>query len=160
MHERVSSSFSFYAWFTSVCSCVLHGCHYTPSPLSTVILFSMSWSPAQEFTFSYLSDSYHLIIILKFRRKTMTNLDSILKSRDITLPTKVRIVKAVFFSSSHVQMWELDHKEGWTPKNWFFCTALLEKTLESDLDCKEIKPVNPKENQPWIFIGRTDAKVL
>ena len=55
-------SFSFYAWFTSVCSCVLYGCHYTSSPLSTVILFSMSWSLAQEFTF-YLSDSYHLIII-------------------------------------------------------------------------------------------------
>ena len=65
--------------------------------LSTVILFSMSWSLAQEFTFSYLSDSYHLIIILKFGRKTMTNLDRILKSRDITLPTKVHIVKTVFF---------------------------------------------------------------
>ena len=60
------------------------------------------------------------------------------------------------FSSSHVQMWELDHKEGWAPKNWW--TVVLEKTLESPLDCKEIQPVNPKENQSWIFIGRTDAK--
>ena len=62
------------------------------------------------------------------------------------------------FSSSHVWMWELDHKEGWTPKNWCFWTMILEKTLESPLDCKEIKPVNPKGNQSWIFIGRTDAE--
>ena len=62
------------------------------------------------------------------------------------------------FSKSHVQMWELDHKEGWAPKNWGFRTALLEKTLESHLDFKEIKSVTPKENQPWIFIGRTDAE--
>ena len=59
------------------------------------------------------------------------------------------------FSSSHVWMWELDHKEGWAPKNWCLWTVVL-KTLESPLDCKEIKPVNPTGNQPWIFIGRTD----
>ena len=62
------------------------------------------------------------------------------------------------FSSSHVWMWELAHKEGWELKNWCFQTVVLEKTLESPLDCKEIKPVNPKRNQPWIFIGRNDAK--
>ena len=62
------------------------------------------------------------------------------------------------FSSSHVWMWELDHKESWLPKNWCFWTVVLEKTLESPLDCKEIKPVNPKGNQSWIFIGRTDAE--
>ena len=61
------------------------------------------------------------------------------------------------FSSSHVWMWELDHKEGWVPKNWCFWTVELE-VPESPLDCKEIKPVNPKGNQPWIFTGRTDAK--
>ena len=55
-------------------------------------------------------------------------------------------------------MWELDCKEGWVPKNWPFCIAVLEKNLESPLDCKEIEPVNPKGNQPWIFIGRTDAE--
>ena len=55
-------------------------------------------------------------------------------------------------------MWELDHKEGWAPKNWCFWTVVLEKTLESPLDCKEIQPVNPKGNQSWIFIGRTDAE--
>ena len=63
------------------------------------------------------------------------------------------------FSSSHVWMWELDHKESWAPKNWCFWTVVLEKTLESPLDCKEIKPVNPKGNQSWIFIGRTNAEV-
>ena len=62
------------------------------------------------------------------------------------------------FSSSHVWMWELDHEEGWALKNWCFWTVVLEKTLESPLDCKEIKAVNPKGNQPWIFIGRTDAE--
>ena len=62
------------------------------------------------------------------------------------------------FSSSHVQMWELDRKEGWAPKNCCFQTMMLEKTLESPLDSKEIQPVNPKRNQPWIFIGRIDAE--
>ena len=62
------------------------------------------------------------------------------------------------FSSSHVWMWELDCKEGWEPKNWCFWIIVLEKILESSLDSKEIKPVNPKGNQPWIFIGRTDAE--
>ena len=61
------------------------------------------------------------------------------------------------FSSSHIQMWELDHKEGWALKNWCFRIVVLEKTLESPLDCK-IKPVNPKGNQPWIYIGRVDAE--
>ena len=92
-------------------------------------------------------------------RKAMTNLDSILKSRDITLPTKVCCSQSYGFSSSHVWMWELDHKEGWGPKNWCFWTVVLEKTLESPLDCKEIQPVHPKGNQSWIFIGRTDAEV-
>ena len=63
-------------------------------------------------------------------------------------------------SSSHVQMWELDHKDGWSQKNWCFWTMMLENTLESQLDCKEIKPVNPKGNEPWIFTGGTDAEVL
>ena len=62
------------------------------------------------------------------------------------------------FSSSHVWMWELDHKEGWALKNWCFWIVVLEKTLEIPLDRKEIQPVNPKGNQPWIFIERTDAE--
>ena len=91
-------------------------------------------------------------------RKAMTNLDSILKGRDITLLTKVWIIKTMVFSSSHVWMWELDHKEGWALNNWCFWTVVLEKTLENPLDSKGIKPVNPKGNQPWIFIGRTSAE--
>ena len=74
----------------------------------------------------------------------MTNLDSIFKSRDITLPTKVHLVKAMVFSSSHLWMWDLDYKESWALKNWCFWTVVLEKTLESLLDCKEIQPVHPK----------------
>ena len=62
------------------------------------------------------------------------------------------------FSSSHVWTWELDYKESWAPKNWFFWTVVLESTLESLLECKEIQPVNPKGNKSWIFIGRTDAE--
>ena len=123
------------------------------------------------------------------------------KSRDITLPTKLHIVKkekkgkllgcvqlfatpwiiayqaplsmgfsrqeywsglplglSYGFSCSRVWMWELDHKEGWAPKNWCSWIAVLEKTLESPLNSKEIKPVHPKGNQSWIFIGRTDAE--
>ena len=64
----------------------------------------------------------------------------------------------VYTSSSHVWMWELDHKESWVPKNWQFWIVVWEKTLESPLDCKKIKPVNPKGNQSWIVIGRTDAE--
>ena len=62
------------------------------------------------------------------------------------------------FSSGHVWMWELDHKDSWVPENWCFWTVVLEKTLESSLDCKEIKPVNPGGDQSWMFIGRTDAE--
>ena len=92
---------------------------------------------------------------LHIGRKAITNLDSILKSRDITLQTKVNIVKVMVFP---VVVYEC---ESWTIKkaehqNWCFWTVVLEKTLENSLDCREIKPVNPKGNQPWIFIGRID----
>ena len=86
-------------------------------------------------------------------------LDSILKSRDITLPRNNHLVKAIIFPSSHIWMQELDYKEGWVPKNWCFWTAVLKKTLQSPLECKEIKPVNSKGNQSWIFTGRTDTEV-
>ena len=91
-------------------------------------------------------------------RKAMTNLDSVLKSRDITLPEKCPSSQSYGFSSSHVWVWNLDHKEGWMPKNSCFWAVALEKTLESPLVCKEIKSVNPKWNQPWIFIRWTDAE--
>ena len=88
----------------------------------------------------------------------MTNLDSILKCRDITLPTTVHIVKAMVFPLGPVQMWELDHREGWVPNNWCLWMVLLGKTLESPLDCKEIQPVHPKGDQSWVFTGKTDAE--
>ena len=88
----------------------------------------------------------------------MTNLDSVLKSRDVTLPTKVTYSLVYGFSSSHIWKWELDHKEGWASKNWCFWVVVLENTLQSPLDCKELKSVNPKRNQFLIFIGRTDAE--
>ena len=80
-----------------------------------------------------------------------------LKSRDHYFADKGQSSSFGFYSS-HVLMWELDHKEGWAMKNWCFPSVVLEKTLESPLDCREIKPVNPKWNQYRIFIGRTDAE--
>ena len=90
-------------------------------------------------------------------KKTKTNLNNILKSWDIILPTKFRIVKARVFLVVKYGC-DLAHKKSWVLKNWCFQIVVLEKTLESPLDCKEIQPVNPKGNQPWIFIGRTDAE--
>ena len=90
-------------------------------------------------------------------RKVMTNLDSILKSRDITLP-KGPSSQGYNFSNGHVWMWELDYKESWAPKNWCFWTVVLEKTLESPLECKEIQLVHPKGDHSWVIIGSTDVE--
>ena len=98
-----------------------------------------------------LKDTYSL------GRKVMTNLDSIFKSRHYFV-NKGPSSQGYGFSSGHVWMWELDCEEGWAPKNWCFWSVMLEKTLESPLDCKEIQLVDPKRNQSWIFIGRTDAE--
>ena len=87
----------------------------------------------------------------------MTNLDSILKAEHY-FANKVPSSQSYGFFSSHVWMLELDYKESWMPKNWCFWTVVLENTLESPLNCKEIKPVNPKGNKSWIFIGRTDIE--
>ena len=102
--------------------------------------------------------SHEIIRCLLLERKAMTNLDNVLKSRDITLLTKVHILKVMIFCNSHIWMWELDHKEVWAPKNGCFQTVVLEKILESPSESNEIKPVNPKGNQFWIFTGRTDTK--
>ena len=91
---------------------------------------------------------------LLLETKAITKLDSLLKSRDITLSTKVYSQSCVFLSS-HVWMWVLGHKEAWMLKNWCFQIVVLEKTLENPLDHKEIKLVNPKENQHWISFGKT-----
>ena len=91
-------------------------------------------------------------------RKVMTNLDSILKSRDTTLLTKVHLVKAMVFPvvMYGCEIWTIKKAERW--KNWCFWTVVLEKTLESPLDCKEIQPIHPKWDQSWVFIGRTDVE--
>ena len=102
--------------------------------------------------------SHEIKRCLLLGRKAMTTLDTILKCRDITLPTKVRLVKAMVFPvvMYGCESWAI--KKSWAMKNWCFWTVELEKILESPLDCKEIQPVNPKGNQSWIFIGRTDAE--
>ena len=94
--------------------------------------------------------SHEIKNYLLLEKKAMTNLDSI--------TNKGQSSQSYGFSNSHVWIWELDYKESWVLKNWFFWTVVLEETLDSPLDCKEIKPVNPKGNQPWIFIARTDAE--
>ena len=93
---------------------------------------------------------------LLFGRKTMNNLDS--KKQRQSFANKCPSSQSYDFSSSRVWIWDLDYKESWAPKNWGFWTVVLEKTVESPLACKEIKPVHPKGTQPWIFIGRTDAE--
>ena len=99
--------------------------------------------------------SHEIKRYLLLGRKVMTNLDSILESHYFA--NKGPSSQVYGFSSGHVWMWELDYKEGWEPKNWCFWTVVLEKTLESPLDCKEIQPVHPKD-QSWVFIGRTDIE--
>ena len=111
------------------------------------------WAPK---SLQMLNASHEIKRCLLLGRKVMTNLDSILKSRDIT--NKGLSCQGYGFSSGHVWMWELDYKESWVPKNWCFWTVVLEKTLESPLDCKEIQPVHPKGDQSWVFTGRTDVE--
>ena len=124
------------------------------SRLWELVMDREAWHPAARGitkSQTWLSNWTELLL----RRKAMTNLDSILKSGDITLPTEFWLVKA----RSQVWMWELDYEESWAPKNQCFWTMVLEKTLESPLDCREIILVNSKGDQSWIFSGRTDAKL-
>ena len=81
-----------------------------------------------------------------------------IKKQRLYFANKGLSIQSYGFSSSHVWMWELDYKESWALKNWCFWTVVVEKTLESPLDCKEIQPVHPKGDQSWVFIGRTDAE--
>ena len=102
-------------------------------------------------------DGSHEIKRHSLEGKLWPTLDSILKSRDITLPTKVHLIKAMAFP---VVMYgcELDCEDSWAPKNGCFWTVVLEKTLESPLDCKEIQPVHPEGGKSWVFIGQTDVE--
>ena len=112
-----------------------------------------SWAPKSLWTVTAAMKLSHLFL----RRKAMTNLDSVLKSRDITLTTKVHTVKAMVFpvvmNDVRAGPWR-----SLSIKEWCFQTVVLEKALESPLDCKKIKPVNPKENKPWIVIRKTAAE--
>ena len=90
----------------------------------------------------------------------MTKLHSIFKKQRHYFDNKGLSSQGYGFTSSHVWMWELDYKESWVPKSWCFWTVVLEKTLESPLDCKEIQAVHPKGDQSWVFIGRTDAEAV
>ena len=122
------------------------------------------WGNKEESDFIFFSSkitadsdcSHEIKRCLLLGRKAMTNLDSILKNRDITFLTKAHLVKAMVFPVVMYRC-ELNYEECWVPKNWCFLIVMLEKTLEIPLDSKEIK-LNPKGNQPWIFIGRTDAE--
>ena len=97
-------------------------------------------------------------LLLGRKAMTILILNRVLKCRDVTLLDKGLSSQSYGFCISHEWMWELDHKESWTLKNWCFCIVVLEKTLKSPLNSKEIKPINPKTNQYWIFIGRTVTK--
>ena len=100
--------------------------------------------------------SHEIRKCLLLGRKVMTN---IAYSKPETLLCQQRSTSQSYgFSSGHVWMWELDHKEGWASKNWYFWSVVLEKALESHLASKEIQPVHPKGNQSWIFIGRTNVE--
>ena len=114
-----------------------------------------SWAPESLHTVTATMKLRHLLL----GRKAITNWDNILKSRDITLPAKVHIIKAMIFQvvMNRYESWAIKKAE--YQKTWCFQIVVLEKTLESPLDNKEIKPINPKGKQPWIIIRRTEAKV-
>ena len=126
------------------------------------------WKQCQTLFWGAPKSLQMMTAAMKFRglllgRKAMTNLDSILKSclfnfARHNFANKSPSSQSYGFPSSHVWMWELDSKESWVLKNWCFWTVVLEKTLESPMDCEEIQPVHPKGNQSWIFIGRTDVE--
>ena len=108
---------------------------------------------------NHCSDCHHEFKkYLLLGRKAMNNLDSIFKKQRNHLADKGLYSQSYGFSISHVWIWVLDHKESWVQNGWHFQTGALEKILESPLDSKEIKPVNPKGNQPWIFIRRTNSE--
>ena len=132
------------------------------SPITSCQIDGETVEIVRDFIFGVITAdgdcSHEIKRCLFLGRKSMTYLDSILKSRDISLPTKFHSSQGCGFSSSHACMWELGHKERWAMKNWCFWTVVLEKTLESPLDNNEIKPVNHKGNQSRVFFGRTDAQ--
>ena len=138
-----------------------HTCHtfYHTYRLHPCLLHSVSLITTMTLVkITVNGDCSHEIRWLLFGRKAMTNLDSVLKGKDITLPLKNPYSQNYTLSTSHVWMWELDHRKGRALKNWCLWNVVLEKTLESPLDRKELKPVNCKRNQPQVSTGRTDTE--
>ena len=113
-----------------------------------------SWAPKSLQMVTVAMKLRHLL----FGRKAMNKPGQSIKKKRHYFANKGLSSQSYGFSNSHVWMWKLDHKKGWALNNWCFWTVVLEKTLESRLDSNEIKPVNPKGNQSWIFIGRMDAE--
>ena len=120
-----------------------------------VILVEFGWGPQSQYSpFINTPTIFSKIgIIILFTYGLY-----LLVFKSIKTKLKNRTSQGYGFSSSHVWMWELDYKESWAPKNWCFWTMMLEKTLQSPLDCKEIQPVHPKGDQSWVFIGRIDVE--
>ena len=147
--SRLCLSFSLWSTFAPL----LHYCTYILAVSVTVCW--VLWVSKITADGGY---SHEIKRRLLLRRKVMTSLDSILKSRDITLSTNVHLVKARVFPIIiyGCESWTIKKAECW--KKWCFWTMVLEKTLESPLDCKEIQPVHPKGDQSWVFIGRTNVK--
>ena len=132
--------------YDSYCCCVC-----LMMPFYSHFLYIISWNCCVRKSCPLLSmDSWKFIFFCGIKSNV---------TGDITLPTKVRPSSQGYgFSSGHVWMWKLDCEGIWVLKNWCFWTVVLEKTLESPLDCKEIQPVHPKGYQSWVFIGRTDVE--
>ena len=128
----------------------------------TQVPFIKSWMyvPSVSFyvfhTYMYISLSIYIYLVYIQKINTYDKL-RVWKSKYITLPYSP-YSQSYGFSSSHGRMWKFVHKEGWVLQKWCFQIEALEKTLESPLDCKEIKPINPKRNPPWIFFGMTVAE--
>ena len=149
----------------SICVVGLFGWMMAPTLITSWQVNGKTMETVTDFIFlgskitADIDCSYEIKRRLLLGRKSMPNLDNILQSRDRHLADKGPSGQSYGFSSGHVWMWELNHKESWALNNWCFWTVVSEKTLESPLGFKEIKPVNPKGNRPWIFIGTTEAEV-
>ena len=120
-------------------------------------LFYLKQSRSKQWLFNVFSSCFSKSCFLQLDTESCDQPREHIKKRRHYFAHKGPSSQGYGFSSGHVWMWELDYKESWAP-NWSFWTVVLEKTLESPLDCKEIQPVHPKGNQSWIFIGRTDAE--
>ena len=155
-HQLQSLILQFYPW--AICS---SSCHFSPFSFLLVSFFFFVFIFLNQILGRKEGSSFlhhSCAAFLYGREKSYDQPRQYIKKQRHFFAHKVPSSQSYGFSSSHVWMWELDHKESWMPKNWCFWTVVLEKNLESPLDYKEIKPVNLKGNQSWTFIGRTDTE--